>query len=126
MHDWETVMRQYRAGIPIKAIARNLKMSKNTVKNLIKKKEPQKYERECYATKIDKYKDKIREWYLNPKYDFIGTRIYRELKQIGYEGSINPIYRYLLTLKEEKNEIYQKATVRVETPLRRSSSIRLV
>ncbi len=116
MHDWEAVMRLYRAGVPKKAIARNLKMSKNTVKSLIKKKKPPKYEREYYPTKIDDYKDQIREWYLNPRYDFIGTRIYRELKKKGYEGSINPIYRYLLTLKEEKNEINKKATNRFETP----------
>lgn len=116
MHDWETVMRQHRAGVPKKQIARNLKMSKNTVKRLIKKKKPPKYEREYYPTKIDNHKDQIREWYLSPQYDFIGTRIYRELKKRGYEGSINPIYRYLLTLKEEKNEISKKATTRIETP----------
>ncbi|AOY76250.1 hypothetical protein [Clostridium formicaceticum] len=66
-------------------------MSKNTVKHLIKQKKSPKYKREHYSTKIDHYKDKIREWYLSPQYDFIGTRIYRELRQIGYEGSINPI-----------------------------------
>lgn len=116
MHDWEAVMRLYRAGVPKKAIARNLNMSKNTVKSLIKKTKAPKYERDHYPSKIDGYKDQIREWYLNPKYDFIGTRIHRELKQIGYKGSINPIYRYLLVLKEEKAEISKKATVRVETP----------
>ncbi|WP_207755119.1 IS21 family transposase [Alkaliphilus hydrothermalis] len=116
MHDWEAVMRLHRAGVPKKAIARSLNMSKNTVKSLIKKKKPPKYEREYYPTKIDSYKDQIREWYLNPQYDFIGTRIFRELKQRGYEGSINPIYRYLLTLKEEKDEITKRATIRVETP----------
>lgn len=116
MHDWEAVMRLHRAGVPKKAIARNLNMSKNTVKSLIKKKEPPKYEREYYPTKIDNYKEQIREWYLSPQYDFIGTRIYRELKKRGYEGGVNPIYRYLLTLKEEKNEITKRATIRIETP----------
>ncbi len=116
MHDWEAVMRLYRAGVPKKQIAKSLKISRNTVKSLLKKKNPPKYERMYYPTKVDDYKDQIREWYLNPKYDFIGTRIHRELKSMGYEGSINPIYRYLLTLKEEKHEVSKKATIRIETP----------
>lgn len=116
LHDWNVVKKLHGEGVSIKAIARNLKMSKNTVKRLIKLKKEPKYQRDYYPTKIDEYKDKIRMWYLNPEYDFIGTRIYRELKSLGYKGSINPIYRYLKTLKEEKNEISKKATVRIETP----------
>ncbi|WP_130807452.1 hypothetical protein [Senegalia massiliensis] len=100
----------------IKAIARTMKMSKNTVKKLIKPEEAPRYKREYYKTKVDKYKEQISEWYLEPKYDFNGTRIYRELKKLGYDGSINPIYRFLSTLTNEKREVSKKATERVETP----------
>lgn len=29
------------------------------------------------------YKEQIRTWYLSPEYNFIGTRIFNELKKIG-------------------------------------------
>lgn len=117
MHDWVEVKRMYARGVKIKQIAKQLKMSKNTVKRLIRQKEEPIYKRETYSTKIDQYKENIKIWYLDPEYDFIGTRIYRELKKLGYDGSINPIYRYLAQLKEEKTKISKRATVRFETPM---------
>lgn len=116
LRDWHTVKNMYNKGIPIKQIARELNMSKNTVKSLIKKEEEPKYSRASRSTKIDKFKDNIREWFLDKRYDFNGTRIYNELCKLGYDGTINPIYRYLETLNEEKGRISQRATVRFETP----------
>lgn len=116
MRDWHTVKNMYNKGVPIKQIARELNMSKNTVKSLIKKEDEPKYSRSVSSTKIDDYKDNIREWYLDKHYSFNGTRIYNELCKLGYEGTINPIYRYLDTLNEEKTLISKRATVRFETP----------
>lgn len=115
VHDWVEVKRLHMRGVKIKQIAKQLKISKNTVKSLLKKQEAPKYHRSIYPTKIDKYKEQIKTWYLDPKYDFIGTRIYEELKNIGYLGSISPIYRYLNSLNDEKRKISSKATVRFET-----------
>lgn len=84
----------YKEGIPKKAIARKLNISKNTVKKLLKTRKNHQNIKEYYPSKIDSYKDQIRIWYLDPKYDFIGTRIHSELKKLGYKGSINPIYRF--------------------------------
>ncbi|MBS5823324.1 MAG: IS21 family transposase, partial [Clostridium argentinense] len=117
VREWITVKTMHRKGVPIRQIARELKMSRNTVKRLIKHEEEPKYKKRSYDSIIDNYKDQIHEWYLSPDYNFIGTRIHRELKRIGYKGSISPVYRYLNTLKEEKNNISLKATRRVETPL---------
>jgi len=116
LREWHTVKNMYNKGVPIKRIARELNMSKNTVKSLIKKEEEPKYSRSISNTKVDEYKDKVRVWYLDKNYDFNGTRIYSELCKLGYEGTINPIYRYLRTLNEEKNAISRKATERFETP----------
>lgn len=116
VYDCETVKRLFKGGMKIKAIARTLKISKNTVKKLIKADEAPKYKREYYKTKIDEYKPLITKWYLEPEYDFNGTRIHRELKKLGYDGSINPIYRFLAKLSEEKIEISRNATERFETP----------
>lgn len=112
MHDWDLVKRLHKEGTPIKKIARNLKMSKNTVKKWIKLKEKPTYQRDHYPTKIDKYKGQIREWYLNPHYGYIGTRIFKELKKLGYNGSIGPIYRYLKSIKEENGEGGKKTSIR--------------
>lgn len=117
VRDWITVKRMYERGMPIRKISRELKMSRNTVKRLIKFNEEPTYKKRDYSSKIDNYIENIRMWYLEPEYDFIGTRIFRELKKIGYTGSISPIYRYLNTLKEDKINIPLKATKRIETPL---------
>lgn len=115
--DWITIKNLHDKGVPIRQIARELKISRNTVKRLIKFDEEPKYKKRCYTSVINQYLDQIQVWYLNPEYNFIGTRIYRELKKLGYTGSISPVYRYLDTLKEEKRNIPLKAAKRIETPL---------
>lgn len=116
VQDWIAVNRLFKQGVPIRQIAKQLKMSRNTVKRLIRLKEEPKYSRNHYETKVDKYKDDISIWYLDPLYNFNGSRIFRELIKKGYTGSISLVYRYLNTLKEERRNINSKATVRIETP----------
>ncbi|QAA33502.1 IS21 family transposase [Clostridium manihotivorum] len=115
--DWITIKRMYERGVPIRQIAKELKVSRNTVKRLIKLDEEPKYKKRKYSTKIDYFHEDIKMWYLEPEYNFIGTRIFRELKRLGYNGSISPLYRYLNSLKEEKRSLPLKATKRIETPL---------
>lgn len=116
VQDWITAKRLFKRGVKIKQIAKQLKISKNTVKKLLKHETEPKYIRDVYLTKIDPFKEQVKNWYLSPEYDFIGTRIYKELVKIGYIGSIGPVYRFLKALKDEKSEISKKATVRIETP----------
>lgn len=40
--------------------------------------------RDYYETKVDAYKEQIKDWYLNFEYDFNGIQIIRELKKIDY------------------------------------------
>lgn len=117
MQQWAAVQELYKNKVPILQIAKQLKMSRNTVKRLIKLKEEPKYQRTVTKTKVDPYKDKIIKWRTDPFYDFNGTRIYRELKKLGYEGSLSPIYRFLNKISEEKCQVPSIATVRVETPV---------
>ncbi len=91
-------------------------MSRNTVKRLMKLKEKPKYTRTNYPSKVDVYMDQIIMWRTSPEYDFNGTRIFEELRQKGYDGSINPIYRAFKKVDEEKVEVSRRATVRIETP----------
>ena len=61
--------------------------------------------------------EKIMKWRTLPEYDFNGTRIYRELQKIGYEGSINPLYRALKRIDEQGRSRTTAATIRIETPV---------
>lgn len=115
LQDWAAVQSLHDRGYPIRAIARELGMSRNTVKKLLKEKEELHYHRTVYQSVIDGYRETIYEWV--EKYGFNGTRIYRELKERGYTGSIGPVYRLLKVINEDVGtKISSKATVRIETP----------
>jgi len=116
LEDWAAVHRVYKQTSSKRATAKILKISRNTVKGLLELKEPPKYKRTEYFSKIDDYKELIIEWRCEP-YLFNGTRIFRELKKKGYTGSISPIYRYLRKISEDLDgHISKKATVRHESP----------
>lgn len=114
--DWASVNRLYKKDPNISKIARDTGFSRNTIRKLINMKEEPKYERTTYATKVDPFKDQIKEWYLSPVFAYNGTRIIRELRKQGYTGSTSPVYRYLKTLGTHTSKISPKATVRIETP----------
>ena len=117
LQQWAAVTELHRQKVPKQQIAKQLNMSRNTVKRLLSLKEEPRYIREYYPSKMEPYMEKIILWRTDPEYDFNGTRIFRELKKLGYTGTINPIYRILQKLDEESHgEISKKATVRVETP----------
>ncbi len=114
--DWATVHRVYKQTKSKRATASFLGISRNTVKKLLDMKEGPVYHRTVYISKIDPYKEQIITWRCEP-YCFNGTRIFRELKKLGYEGSIGPIYYYLRRVDEDVgNHISSKATTRHESP----------
>lgn len=108
---WTTIRNLAREGYGKKAIARMLKVSRNTVRKALSSGEPPQYIRRVKGdTLIDPYRDQIEKMYLEK--GLIGTRIYNELLKLGYTGSLTTLYRYLETLKNEPKE---KVTVRFET-----------
>ena len=116
MEDWAAVQRVYRSTKSQRQTAKLLGISRNTVSKLLALKEPPTFHRSHYTTKIDEYKDQIIEWRCKP-FEFNGTRILKELRKIGYTGSISPIYRFLRKLEENDfGKISSRATVRIETP----------
>ena len=82
VQDWITAKRLFKRGIKIKQIAKQLKISKNTVKSLLRHETEPKYVRNVYLSIIDPFKEQVRTWFLSREYDFIGTRIYKELIRI--------------------------------------------
>lgn len=115
LQDWAAVQRVYKQSHSIRETARILKISRNTVRKLLEKKEEPTYNRTIYKSCIDDYKEQIIEWRCEP-YCFNGTRIFRELGKKGYTGSIGPVYRYLRKIDEDVGRTSSKATVRIETP----------
>jgi transposase len=112
LEDWAAVHKVYKQTQSKRATASILGISRNTVKKLLSMKEEPVYHRTEYHSKIDCYKELIIEWRCEP-YCFNGTRIFRELKARGYDGSIGPIYRFLRKVDEDVDgRISSKATTR--------------
>lgn len=116
LEDWAAVQKVYKQTKSKRATAQILGIARNTVKRLLDLTEAPIYQRTDYSSKIDVFKEQIIEWRCEP-YCFNGTRIFRELKKRGYDGSISPIYRFLNKVDEDIGDhISKKATVRHESP----------
>jgi transposase len=116
LQQWAAAQELNKRRVPIRKIARDLGISRNTVRRLLKLKEEPHYYREHYPSKLEGFREQIFEWRCVP-YEFNGTRIYKELQKIGYTGSKGPVYRILKQIDEDVGLIPSKATVRIETPV---------
>lgn len=117
LQDWAAVQKLFKSTGNISLIARTLGMSRTTVYSLLKQKEEPTYKRKNYPCKVAPYADRIIEWKYSPEYQFNGTRIFRELKKLGYDGSIHPVYTFLNRISEVDFTGNSVATVRIETPV---------
>ena len=62
VEDWAEIRRLYRAeGVPIKGIARQLNVSRNTVRSAISSDAPPRYERRPAGSAVDMFEPRIRE-----------------------------------------------------------------
>ncbi len=111
MYKWYEVKRLKSLGIGIKTIARKLKISKNTVKKYLKDPNPPILNKREYVKSLDEYEINIKDMIEN---EYIGTRIYEELKNIGFSGSLSTVHRYINSIKETA-KINKKMTTRFET-----------
>lgn len=101
----------YEEGLSKRAIAKALKMSRNTVRKVLEQEQFKKYERKGKEDHmIAPYEKQIIDFL---EQDLIGTRIYKELQKLGYTGSLTTVYRYINKVKES---VPAKTTVRFETP----------
>jgi len=111
MYVWHKIKVLKANGAGIKKIAKELKLSRNTVRKYLRSPDPPEFKKREYRKGLEKYEGHILEM-LEKK--FIGTRIYNELKKEGYGGSLSSVHRYIRDLKKE-NEIKSRITTRVET-----------
>lgn len=116
LQDWAAVQKLRKKNKNVSEIARDLEMSRTTVYKLLAMDDEPVYKRNDYPCKVNAYTEQIMEWRFNPEYGFNGTRIFRELKKLGYTGSITPVYTFLNRLSESGYPVQGKASQRIETP----------
>jgi len=110
---WTTIRYLHAQGLSQRAIARELGVSRNTVAKALASDDPPKYKRRRQPTNPDlaSFGEQIREMLFDKK--FRGSRILRELRKLGFEGSKSALYRYLQKLREERAAA--RASMRFET-----------
>lgn len=111
MYKWQQVKALRAKGESIKGIARRLNLSKNTVRKYLGSSEPPEFKKRDYEKMLDDYDDRIGKML---GMGYIGTRIYNELVEMGYKGSLSSVHRYIAGIRAEE-KIKAKATTRVET-----------
>lgn len=89
MDEWTTIRVLHARGYGKKTIARMLGVSKNTVKRALAAAEGPRYERQPGPTKVTPFKEQVDHMYFEQ--GFIGTRIYAEIRKLGYTGSLTPM-----------------------------------
>lgn len=111
MYKWTEVKKLKAKGLGIKRIARELNLSKNTVKKYLKSSLPPVFKKTQKQSSLEEFRTEIENMFQNK---FIGTRIYEELKKLGYEGSLSSVHRFIQSMRKTK-EINTKRTTRFET-----------
>lgn len=109
---WTTIRYLHAQGKPIRTIARELGLARNTVRAALKAEAQPCYTRPARPNpQLAPFHDVVRRMALEQR--FIGTRILRELVAQGYRGGKTALYQYLHTLKVAQPD--PRVTVRFET-----------
>ncbi|KOA21675.1 transposase [Escherichia coli] len=118
MVTFETVMKikiLHKQGMSSRAIARELGISRNTVKRYLQaKSEPPKYTpRPAVASLLDEYRDYIRQRIADAHpYKIPATVITREIRYLGYRGGMTILRAFIRSLSVSQE---QEPVVRFET-----------
>lgn len=109
---WTTIRFLHAQGKGIRAIAKELDLSRNTVRDALRAEAPPTRTRAKRPNpQLVPFAAQIRTMLFEKK--FIGSRILRELRPLGYAGGPTALYAYLADLKEERTRT--KVTERFET-----------
>jgi transposase len=110
---WTTIRYLHAQGVGIRAICRELGVSRTAVRHALRSEGRPKYQRPLRPnSQLVPFERQIHHWFFGQQ--LIGSRILRELRSIGYTGSATALYTYLRQLRSAA--IAGKATVRYETP----------
>lgn len=109
MEDWVTIrnMKKRNPSMGTRAIAKELGISRNTVKNALKSQEPPQYKREPRVNpELKPFKEYIRIQYTVKHLK--GSRILRDLRAKGCEVTESAFYRYLSQLTKTNHQPYMR------------------
>jgi transposase len=110
---WTTIRYLRAQGKSIHAIAKELSVARNTVRAALRSDNPPRYQRPKRSNpKLDPFADQIKHMLFQQ--NFIGSRILRELRKLGYKGGPTALYAYLRDLKAD--QVDSRLTIRFETP----------
>jgi transposase len=110
---WTTIRYLKAQGLGTRKIAKQVGVARNTVRQAVRSEGPPKYERPPRPNpKLEPLRDVIRRMLTNDH--FIGSRILKEIRTMGYDGSQMAFYRFLAKIKAEEGK--NKACIRYETP----------
>jgi len=99
--EWYMIRGMREKGMSISAIARELHMSRNTVKRHLKLDTPLEYKRRKRKSKLDPVKPIIKM--LIDKYNLSAVRILEEARKWGYDGSYSLLKGYCRSLRKERS-----------------------
>jgi transposase len=110
---WTTIRYLHAQGKPIRAIAKELGIARNTVRAAVREEGPPRYSRPKRPNpKLEPFTAQIAVMFFEQ--DLIGSRIFRELRKLGYTGGSTALYDHLRTLKAASPS--SRLTERFETP----------
>lgn len=111
LEEWVDIVSRHNAGEPIRAIARELGISRNTVRATLRREGPPRYRRRPQASKLDPYKDYLR-LRLAEFPELSAKRLYAEVRALGYRGGISILKDFTRPYRVPRRE----PVVRFETP----------
>jgi transposase len=111
LEEWVDIVSRHAAGQSIRGIARELGISRNTVRATLRREEPPHYRRGATASKLDPY----RGYLLQRLADFpelTAKRLHTEIGAMGYDGGISILKDLTRPYRVPRRE----PVVRFETP----------
>lgn len=98
MEDWAEIRRLHRAeGVPVKEIARRLKIARNTVRSALASDRPPRYERAARGSVADAFEPQVRallrEWPRMPAPEIA--------RRVGWPHSLSPLKKLLTRIRPE-------------------------
>lgn len=111
LEEWVDIESRYAAGQSIKAIARELGVSRNTVRAALRREGPPRYERRGKPGKLAAYEPYLLQR-LAEFPELTAKRLYEEIRAQGYEGGISIVKDFTRPQRVPRRQ----PVVRFETP----------
>jgi transposase len=101
VEEWTTIRTLHAKGQSQRSIARLLNISRNTVKRALQGDHVPKYQRaKTSDSQLEPFREQIEQMLFVDQ--FIGSRIFNELKKLGFQGQKSAFYDYLSKIKTSK------------------------